>query len=161
MLTTAQVSKALLVKGDLGPKFVKTTTDELAFAARTRLKMPLVQSSVASFKTTKAATVAVDNIAKIADTCKMVRTRTGDGGKLELSLTHDELPLAPEAHQQFNLHVTGSMAIQGLTLPMSMEVSVVRIGRNVVFVMMLDMKTNVGSAGLLKGYDLVTVSDFR
>lgn len=117
---------------------------EVEYAATPEPGLPGIFHLVTSAPSVEHATEAMDTMAAVMRACRRVDT-TDDGTGWEFDVSSDEEAWATDADQQVNLHAQGSTSSEGLTLPVSIHLSVVRIGNAVSMVGFFDMSADVST----------------
>jgi hypothetical protein len=175
-LTAKQMKSVLLVKGNLGNRFAidRTPSDsgdshdpnlgclnplrklerkmpealrerEIDFVAKTRVGSPGVNSFVATYRSVTLAERSLDLFDRTVEDCHRVSTRNG-GARVRLSVGTTTLTLAKGAEQQVNLSASGSFNGPAGGIPFTLEWTVVRLGRHVVGVVMIDYAKSLQGA---------------
>jgi hypothetical protein len=173
-LTTGQIRSALLTSQDLGKQFVSVPPDSddsdphdlgclgkvdravengpqplrevtAAFEPSTQLKSPSIETTVATFKSARAAASSLDLMLREQRKCTRADVRD-DGTRFRFQVRVDDLAVAHEADQQVTTSAAVDVSGRGLRFPMTVEITLVRIGRNAVAVAMFDMQDSLQGA---------------
>lgn len=118
---------------------------EIDFVAKTRVGTPGVNSFVATYRSVTLAERSLDLFARSIEDCHHVSTTDG-GAHVRLSVSTTTLTLAKEAEQQVNLSASGSFSGPAGGIPFVLEWTVVRLGRHVVGVLMIDYAKSLQGA---------------
>ncbi len=104
---------------------------ERDYEADTEISLPGVFSAVASFDTDAPAKKGMSEVRKALADCTEVAETDDDGSRFELTIATDDEKAGAEADDQVNLSATGTVTVQGLTLPMAVHLSIIRVGNHV------------------------------
>jgi len=154
VLTKAEIKSALLSLDDLGDGFrvdedaddeddsslgcldeideIDTVADparddEVSYEADSDFALPGVFSSIASFKTTATAEKGMAELRKVLDDCTSIDETDEDGARVRLRITTDDEKVGADADEQINIKASGNIEVEGFTLPMAFQMSLIRI----------------------------------
>lgn len=157
-LTKQQATEALLSLDDLGDGFKVAEDDddddssmgclddfegiddvvgeptveaEADYEADTEISLPGVLSAVASFESDAPAKKGMSEIRKALTDCTEVEQTDDDGTQFRLTIASDDKKAGPEADDQVNLSANGTVTTQGLTVPMAVHMSIIRVANHV------------------------------
>lgn len=171
-LTGAELDSALLTTDNLSEEFVIDPGDddsgdsdlgclfdfetdgpdkddrkgEIAFSAREEPGLPGVLHFLAAAPTAAKAQKGLDQISDELDDCHHVDTTDDDGTHWELEVSLDRTAWAAHADDQVNLEAIGTMSTDDLELPLTIDLSVVRVGNAVSMTSFFDINDDIGSA---------------
>lgn len=173
-LSAKQIRSALLTRQDLGPRFVNEPPDSddsdpddlgclskvnqtvengpqplrevsAAFEAKTRLASPSIKTTVATFSSARAAASSLNLMLQEQRKCTRGDVRD-EGFRFRFKASVDDLPLAHEADQQVTTTVVVDVSGHGTRFPVTIEIALVRIGRNAIMVAMFDTQDSLHGA---------------
>lgn len=119
---------------------------EVQFGARPDPGLPGVFQFVSGSPTVARAGTAMDRLAAFVADCTHVDTTEADGTRWRFTVTSDEQRWAPGADQQVNLAAVGSTTVDGLEVPVSIHLSVLRLGAVTTMVGFFDLTDDAGTA---------------
>lgn len=117
--------------------------------------LPALANSVASFKTDREVSDAMDAMRDAFSDCNHLEyTDPDDGTEIVLDFSTDDEKSTSDVDDQFNLEATGSISA-GLEFPFGLWLSVVRVDNHTTLVMISDLSDEGGS--LLDPYVQIAV----
>ncbi len=119
---------------------------EIAFSAKEEPGLPGVFQFLAVAETDDKAQVGLDEISDLLDDCERVDTQDDDGTRWQLDVTHDRDTWATESDAQVNLSAVGTLGMGSLEVPLTIDLSVVRVDNGVSITAFFDMAHDIGSA---------------
>jgi len=125
------------------------------FETDDEIGLPALTNGVASFKSERDVTEAMDTFRGAFEDCNHIDyTDPEDGTTIVLDFESDDETSSPEVDDQFNLTATGTITA-GLELPFGLWVSVARVDNHTTTVMITDL--DLGTADLLDPYTAIAV----
>jgi len=110
----------------------KPKTDvEVDYEADTDIALPGVFTGLASFDSVAEAEKGMDEVRKALEDCTAVDETDKDGAHFKLTIASDDDKAGPQADEQINLSATGTLATDGITVPMAVHFAMIRIDNHV------------------------------
>ena len=119
---------------------------EIAFSAKPEPGLPGIFHFLAVAGTEDEAQRGIEEISDLLDDCERVDTRDDDGTRWKLDVSLDRSGWAEQADSQVNLTAVGTLGMDTLELPLTIELSVVRVDNGVSITAFFDITDDVGSA---------------
>lgn len=119
---------------------------EISFRAIEEPGMPGVLHGVTGAPDAGTAEQALDRFVTVMADCTRVDSTDGDGTRWQFDVGTDEDTWADGADQQVNMTATGSVRLQGFTVPIDIRLTFLRIGSAVCMVGFFDMTEDAGTA---------------
>ena len=120
--------------------------NQVQFRASEEPGMPGVIQLVDAAPSLAKAKKAMDDMAEEFEGCEEVDTTDDDGTTWQFDVAFDRSAWARGADEQINLMATGSSTSDGLELPVSISLSVVRIENAVSILMFIDLADDLAGA---------------
>jgi len=119
---------------------------EVAFSAKEEPGLPGVLHFLAVAPTEEAAEAGLDEISDELDDCERVDTEDDDGTRWQLDVEIDRTNWADHADDQVNLSAVGTLGLASLELPLTIELTMVRVANGVSITAFFDVSSDIGSA---------------
>jgi hypothetical protein len=119
---------------------------EIAFSAKQEPGLPGILHFLAVAPDEDAAERGLDEITDELDDCERVDTQDDDGTRWQLDVELDRTNWAENADDQVNLSAVGTLGMDSLELPLTIELSVVRVANGVSITAFFDISDDIGSA---------------
>jgi len=130
---------------------------EITFRAIEEPGMPGVFQALTGAPDADTAEEALDKFVTVMDGCTRVDSTDDDGTHWQFDIATDEDVWADGADQQVNMTATGSIGLSGLSVPIDIRLSFLRLGSVVCMVGFFDMTEDAGTAP----HELVVVAALR
>jgi len=174
VLTAEQVEAAVITLADLGPGFEANSDDDdddgddsgfgcLNFDSVQKIKSdqkaegdyqstsdvgtPLVFSKIGSFGDENDAAQVLTNLRDAVDGCEAVDDTKDGGLSVNLKVSVDNETAGAEATEQVNMIATGTGSIQGITFPLGIRMTLIRIGHHITGIAYVGMGADVAADG--------------
>lgn len=119
---------------------------EIAFAAKDDPGLPGVFHFLTVTPSEELAEQGLDEITDTLDDCERVDTTDDDGTHWQLDVSLDRANWSAHSDAQVNLSAVGTLGMNALELPLTIELTVVRVDNAVSITAFFDITDDVGSA---------------